>query len=454
MELTDTDLAQKIETLTGKASELVESLPSDGSASTDAVKAIKDEVDMLSTQLQPLVMEQQKRHGEAQIKAITTQVAELSEAVKSANERARLPEFASLTGSDEGTGYHGGEYSVFKDIKQAREGGKAGQQASERLAEAFGEGADGKANSELTDAAGGYLVNPQRLGVYGTRERLAGELVSRIPSLNINTDSIELVKATNALAAGWVADLATKVEGTSPAFSLFNANVFTVAGLAVASNQLLEDSSIDRYLIDQLTRRVNHVIETGVIAGTGTGQPLGILGTAGVQSQVYTDATPTVVEFLPHVAQAIAKVQDVGFTNADVIIMRPQLWTQIITAQDTSVTGHVEFVYGSGANDPRGRQANESIFVQRSLFGVPVVLSMNIPTNLGAGTNESRAIVASLQDDLFLNRSGLQVDKSEHVYFTSNQTVFRAERRVGFTAGVYPASHVVISGTGLINTFA
>jgi HK97 family phage major capsid protein len=449
MELNDTDLAQKIETLTGKASELVESLPSDGSASSDAVKAIKDEVDMLSTQLQPLMMEQQKRHGEAQIKAITSQVAELSEAVKSANERARLPEFASLTGSDEGTGYHGGEYSVFKDIKAAREGGKAGGQASERLEEAFG-----KANSELTDAAGGYLVNPQRLGVYGTRERLAGELVARIPSLNINTDSIELVKATNALAAGWVADLATKVEGTSPAFSLFNANVFTVAGLAVASNQLLEDSSIDRYLIDQLTRRVNHVIETGVIAGTGTGQPLGILGTAGVQSQVYTDATPTVVEFLPHIAQAIAKVQDVGFTNADVIIMRPQLWTQIITAQDTSVTGHVEFVYGSSANNPRGRQADESIFVQRQLFGVPVVLSMNIPTNLGGGTNESRAIVASLQDDLFLNRSGLQVDKSEHVYFTSNQTVFRAERRVGFTAGVYPASHVVVSGTGMINTFA
>lgn len=453
MELTDTDLAAKIEALTGKATELVESLPSDGSATTDSVKSIKDEVDMLSTQLQPLIMESQKRTSESHMKAITDQVAELSEAVKSANERARLPEFASLTGDDEGTGYHGGEYSVFKDIAQTYKSGKAAQQAAERLQEAFGE-PEGKASSELTDAAGGYLVNPQRLGLYATRERLAGELVSRIPSLNINTDSIELVKGTNALAAGWVADLATKVEGTSPAFSLFNANVFTVAGLAVASNQLLEDSSIDRYLIDQLTRRINHVIETGVIAGTGTGQPLGILGTGSVQSQVYTDATPTVVEFLPLVAQAISKVQDVGFTNASVIVMRPQLWTQIITAQDASVTGHVEFVYGTSANDPRGRQATESIFVQRQLFGVPVVLSMNIPTNLGAGTNESRAIVANLDDDLFLNRSSLQVDKSEHVYFTSNQTVFRAERRVGFTAGIYPQSHVVISGTGMINTFA
>jgi HK97 family phage major capsid protein len=449
-DLTDSDLAAKIEALTGKASELVESLPADGSASSDQAKAIKDEVEMLSTQMQPLLMEFQRRQSDSQIKAITDQVTELTEAVKATHERARLPEFASLTGSDEGTGYHGGEFSVFKDIAQTYKGGKAGQAASERLEEAFGS----KANSELTDAAGGYLVNPQRLGVYGTRERLAGELVARIPSLNINTDSIELVKATNALSAGWVADLATKPEGTSPAFSLFNANVFTVAGLAVASNQLLEDSSIDRYLIDQLTRRINHVIETGVIAGTGTGQPLGILGTSGVQTQTYTDATPTVAEFLPQVAQAIAKVQDVGFTNASLIVMRPQLWTQIITTTDPSITGHVEFVYGASAADPRGRQANESIFVQRQLFGVPVVLSMNIPTNLGAGTNESRAIVANFDDDLFLNRSSLQVDKSEHVYFTSNQTVFRAERRVGFTAGIYPASHVVISGTGMINTFA
>jgi HK97 family phage major capsid protein len=418
-DLTDSALQEKIETLTGKASELVESL-GDG-ATSDQAKAIKDEVDMLSTQMQPLLMEFQRRQSDSQIKAITDQVTELTEAVKAQHERARLPEFASLTGSDEGTGYHGGEYSVFKDIAKSREGGKAGQAASERLEEAFGT----KANSELTDAAGGYLVNPQRLGLYGTRERLAGELVARIPSVNIQTDSIELVKATNALSAGWVADLATKPEGTSPAFSLFNANVFTVAGLAVASNQLLEDSSIDRYLIDQLSRRVNHVIETGVIQGTGTGQPLGILGTAGVQTQTVT--TADVRSVLIGIAQAIAKVQDVGFTNANVIVMRPQLWTSIITAVDTGITTRAEFVYGASAADPRGRQADESIFVQRQLFGVPVVLSMNIPSNLGAGTNESRA---------------------------SNQTVFRAERRVGFTAGIYPQSHVVLSGAGMVNTLA
>jgi hypothetical protein len=37
------------------------------------------------------------------------------------------------------------------------------------------------------------------------------------------------------------------------------------------------------------------------------------------------------------------------------------------------------------------------------------------------------------------------------VYFTTNQTVFRAEMRVGFTAARTPAAFDVIGGAGLAN---
>ena len=45
----------------------------------------------------------------------------------------------------------------------------------------------------------------------------------------------------------------------------------------------------------------------------------------------------------------------------------------------------------------------------------------------------------------------MTVDESPHVYFTTNQTVFRAEERVGFTAGRYPKAFSVIGGAGLAN---
>ena len=103
--------------------------------------------------------------------------------------------------------------------------------------------------------------------------------------------------------------------------------------------------------------------------------------------------------------------------------------------------------------DPGARTASDP-FPNRSLFGLPVILTAQMPSNLGAGTNETRIIVMDANEQLFLNRSDMEVALSEHVFFLANQTVFRGERRVGFTAGRYPQSITVISGTGLINTFA
>ena len=48
-----------------------------------------------------------------------------------------------------------------------------------------------------------------------------------------------------------------------------------------------------------------------------------------------------------------------------------------------------------------------------------------------------------------LDREGIVTDTSSHVYFTSNQTVFRSEERLGFTAGRYPNAFAVVQGDGL-----
>jgi HK97 family phage major capsid protein len=89
--------------------------------------------------------------------------------------------------------------------------------------------------------------------------------------------------------------------------------------------------------------------------------------------------------------------------------------------------------------------------VAGEIFGLPVYLTANMPTNLGAGTDESRVIVGAFDEALFLDRQGVTVDTSQHVYFTSNQTVFRAEMRVGFTVARYPSAFSVIAGVGLAN---
>ncbi len=101
----------------------------------------------------------------------------------------------------------------------------------------------------------------------------------------------------------------------------------------------------------------------------------------------------------------------------------------------------------TAADNPPGFSQNP--FYRGTLFGLPVYTSPHIPTNGGAGTNESTIIVGEFSEGLILDREGITLDSSEHVYFTSNQTIFRAEDRVGFTAARYPKAFVAVSGTAL-----
>jgi HK97 family phage major capsid protein len=121
------------------------------------------------------------------------------------------------------------------------------------------------------------------------------------------------------------------------------------------------------------------------------------------------------------------------------IVMHPRTWTRIIKDRDAN---------GVWTIDPREDRVG-SRPTGGTLFGVRVVLSNRIPTNLGTGTNESRVIVGDFSEALILDRQGITVDESPHVYFTSNQTVFRAEMRVGFTAARTPAAFDIIGGAGL-----
>jgi HK97 family phage major capsid protein len=234
--------------------------------------------------------------------------------------------------------------------------------------------------------------------------------------------------------------MAEKPESTSLSLSSVSAGVFTAAGLATISNQLLADSNpaIDRLVTNDLSKRLAALEEIAFMSGSGTGQPLGILNTPGVQTQTNSvvDVTDT-GGLLDSILDAISKVQS-SWDEPTAILMHPRTWTRVLKAKDAVGT----YLVGT----PSIQQPRTA---QKSIFGVPVVTSNRVPTNLGAGTNESRIIVGDFNTALVLDRQGITIDESPHVYFTKNATVFRAEMRVGFTAARQPEAFCVIGGTGL-----
>jgi HK97 family phage major capsid protein len=191
--------------------------------------------------------------------------------------------------------------SFFNDIVLARKGIPA---ARERLLDGYVEGKgkspdgfrldeEGKAMSEGTAAQGGYLVQPsveRRIVLARESDNALRALCSKI---NVNTNAVQFDSISLTTAAGWVAELAVKPETTSMALASISASVFTAAGLATISNQLLADSNpaVDGLVTADLAKRLVALEETAFLTGSGTNQPLGILNTPGISATTLTATT-------------------------------------------------------------------------------------------------------------------------------------------------------------------
>lgn len=433
-------ITQALSALETKANEALAAVEAGDSTAAEA-KALIEE---MKPQLETLTAEREAALRAEEVKALGGEIQTL----KGVIEDLRKPHGTfTLPVDEEGKAvdddpYSAGNLSVFQDIRLANKGDAA---ARERLTKGFeGLNAEGKAMTEGTQAQGGYLVRPQverQLVLARESDNVLRGLCSK---LNVTTNSIQLDQLGLTTTAGWVAELATKPESTGMTLATVTASVFTAAGLATVSNQLLADSNpaIDGLVTADLAKRLVALEEAAFLNGTGTGQPLGILNTPGIGATPLTATTE--LALLDAILDSIAAVEtNHGAPTA--ILMHPRTWTRILKSKDAQGAYYIDPT--GGVQDPRTGLRGPV----KSLWGYRVITSNRMPTNLGTGTNESRVIVGDFSECLILDRQGITVDESAHVYFTTNQTVFRAEQRVGFTAARTPLAINVVGGVGLAN---
>lgn len=457
------EITKEIESLQARAQTLLDTAEKD-STKTAEVKAIVD--DEIKPQLDTLMADREVKVKEQEFDDLGKTVVNLKETIENLRKPSdgftlapAVKEEGKAVG-DPNNPYADKEHSPFVDVYLAAKGS---QSARDRLAygndriEGFQTTEEGKVLTGMTEGTpsqGGYLVQPElerQLLLAREADNVIRPLAS---SITVNTNAIQLDQLGIKTAAAWTAELATKFEETAMTIKSITASVFTAAGLATISNQLLADSNpaIDQLVTTDLAKRLVALEEISFLTGSGEGQPLGILNTPEVNTISNTSATlddpAKAGGLLDKILEAIAQVQ-LEWGQPSAIVMHPRTWTRVIKSRDTA--GHYTISprnnYGAGY-DP----ATPRTFVngpEQTLFGVPVVLSNRIPTNLGTGTNESRVIVGDFKEALILDRQGITIDESSHVYFTANATVFRAECRVGFTAGRSPKAFTVIGGTGL-----
>jgi HK97 family phage major capsid protein len=430
------ELTQKIEELENRAAELLEQAETDPSKASDLKSVIDDEI---RPALEVLTAEKASKDQEASIKSLREDVSSLTETLKQVKTPTEIFSNSkkSVEDSPEVDYSSDDSLSYFNDVRLASKGNSS---AIDRISKSYGS----KAMTEGTDSAGGFLVPPQVVGDLLRLRYEANVIRQLVPSLSVSSDSVQLTRvASSSLVAEWVDEEGEKPDGDF-VFGQFSAGIFTAAGLGVVSNQLLADAKpgIDGLIISDLAVKLAQLEEQSFINGDGDAKPRGILNTSGINS-ISGFTSEDVDDLLDAIYDGITLIQSTYLGDPDCIMMHPLDWARIVKER----SGDTYFI-GSGANDV-GRKASDGL-PNRSLFGTRVVLSRNVPTTLGDDDNETAVIIGNFKEALILDRQGVTVDSSPHVHFTTNQTIFRAEERVGFTAERYAKAFCKITGTGLV----
>jgi HK97 family phage major capsid protein/HK97 family phage prohead protease len=302
-----------------------------------------------------------------------------------------------------------------------------------------------------TAGAGGEFVPPLWLSDRWIpllrAKRPVADSVQDFP-LPPGTNSINLPKLSGGGATTIQASENAGVQETDPTTTSVSAQVCTIAGQIDLSRQLYEFSnpSMDEILFRDLSADYATKLDVQVISGSGSaGQARGIRNVAGINTVTFTATTPTVGLLWPKLTDAIQRITS-AYVNPDTIAIHPRRAAFLLAATDT--TGRPLFNAGAPQNamgEVSGTVANG---IAGGVQGMRVVIDPNIPTTVGAGTNEDVILVYD-STQLFLFEEGAPRTRVFEDVGSGTMTVrLSCYGFFAFLGTRYPAAISVITGTG------
>lgn len=309
---------------------------------------------------------------------------------------------------------------------------------------------------DLTSGVTTGLVPPAYLvGEYAElarAHRAAANVVRNVP-LPDRGMTLEVPKVATGTTVASQATENTSVSETDATASTISVPVRTIAGMQDLSRQLLErgDPAVDAIIFGDLAAAHAAEIERQVVNGSGTsGEMLGLLGTSSIISVTYTDASPTVGELLARIADGYQQIATQRYASATAIVMHPRRWAWAMKELDTTGRPLVAPTANGPTNAIAVNTTPEADGAVGTLLGLPVHLSAQIPTNLGAGTNEDRIVLVRGDDHLLAESQGgtpyqLRMDAPLAHTLTVRCVIYGF---AAFTAARQPKAVAVIAGTG------
>lgn len=408
--------------------------------------------------------------GEAEIREIDARVAELDEQIRTDEaaaevarryaaepedgEQRRSPADLQVT---EPQVYRSGPSgrSYFRDLYLANRRGD--RDAVERLRRNDKMVAEQRAISTAA-GAGGEFVPPLWLEEQFVKLARPGRVAADLcvqGDVPPGTNSIDIPKILTGTAVAVQGTQNTAVQNTDMTTGSISSPVITIAGGQTVSMQLVEQSplNIDDLILGDLAADYAQKLDKQVLSGTGTsGQVTGLLTLAGTNAVAWTQTTPSVGGtggMYSSIGAAVSAIHGTRYAPPTHILMHPRRWSWAEAASDSQgrplvVPADQAPMNVAGLAGPIAAEAYAG-----RMQNLPVFLDANIPTNVGAGTNQDVVLIARMPD-VYLWEGSVRAEAFEQTYAQNLSLFVRLYNYMSFQPGRYPAAISTVTGTGSV----
>lgn len=301
-----------------------------------------------------------------------------------------------------------------------------------------------------TDGAGGDFVPPLWLINQFIELARPGRVIADLVNnqvLPTGTDTISLPRLATGTAVAQQASQNTALQNTDATTNSVSAAVVTIGGLQSVAQQLIDQSPInmDEILLNDLA--ADYAVKSDVLViSNNAANVVGLINAAGTNVNVTSTSITGAGSVWNKLADAIQQIHTSRYMPPTSIVMHPRRWAAYLAAVDTSgrplvTPDAMNPLASSGGVITAGRVG--------VMQGLPVYTDPNIPTNLGAGTNQDPIFVMREQDVLFYEGTP-RAEASIQPGFSNLTVTLRFYRYAAIHASRFTKSVAVLNGVGLV----
>ncbi len=444
-------LAEARDKYTAVQQRIADATAADAETPGDQLEALATELDAAGTELEDASDE----HERAAANLVTAE--KRSRLVRDAATHARHATPRDPSRRVELT-YHKGnahERSFFQDAWAAKLGdSEANERVHRNTREMRDMLRDTPQARDVDSAAFAGLVVPNYLTeLVAPLARAGRPFLNTVRKLELPKTGTTVVvsRITTGSAVAWQATETATPQETDMDDTVLTINIRQLAGQQDIARVAFERAvGLDELVYQDLAMAYMTGLNAGCLNGAGTsGTPLGVRSTAGIVAVTYTDASPTVPEAYPKLADAIQQIASGRFLPATTVLMHPRRWGWATAALD-SQNRPLVVPNGNGPFNAIGvGDAPEYGQVVGSVHGLPVVTDASIPTNLGGGTEDVIIVYRAIEDLLWEAGDGMPRRFTFEEPIGPQMIRLAVWGESAFTAGRYPAANATIGGTGL-----